>query len=102
MANMPINKLLRFFESYPKITYTKGEKILRPNEYSGHMYLVITGHIRMYKILSTGQEITFNRNDPRKQKFLLFGYLKRIADYYVEAFTDVVLHRVPKSEFEQF
>lgn len=93
---------LAFFKTYPEISYNKGDKILRPNEYFDHIYFVKSGYVRIYKVLSTGQEITLSCYNPKKQKFAIFGYTPLLADYHVEAFTNVVLHRAPKSEYEKY
>ena len=50
---MPQYKILSFFEKYPEITYARGEKILRPNEYSDHIYLIKTGYVNVYKLLKS-------------------------------------------------
>lgn len=99
---MTDNKILQFFEKYSEISYKKGEKILRPNEYFGHVYLIKSGYIRIYKVLKTGQEITFNWYNPGLQKVVLFGYTQLLAHYHVEAISDVVIQRVPKADFRKF
>lgn len=99
---MTDDKILQFFNNYPEISYKKGEKILRPNEYFGHVYLVKSGYIRIYKVLKTGQEITFNWYNPGLQKIVLFGYTQLLAHYHVEAISDVIIQRVPKADFRKF
>ena len=96
------DKILQFFEDYPEIRYKKGEKILRPNEYFGHVYLVKSGYIRIYKVLKTGQEITFNWYNPGLQKIVFFGYIQLLSQYHVEALTDVIIQRVPHGDFRKF
>ena len=69
---MSFRSLTTFLESYPAISYNKGDKILRPNEYFDHIYFVKSGYVRIYKVLSTGQEITLSWYNPKKQKFIIF------------------------------
>lgn len=103
MQNKPLNKtVLSFFKNYPEISYQKGDKILHPNEYSDHIYLLIKGYIRTYKLLKSGQEITLNNYNANKQKIFIFGYTELIKNYYIESLTDVVLRRAPKQEFQKF
>jgi CRP-like cAMP-binding protein len=99
---MPKDKIISFFEKYPEICYEKGDKILRPNEYFDHIYFAKKGYIRIYKVLKTGQEISINWFNPAKQNVLIFGYTSLLSQYYVEAFTEVVLNRAPKVDFQTY
>jgi CRP-like cAMP-binding protein len=95
-------KLFSFFDKYPEILYNRGEKILRPNEYYDQVYFLKKGLVRFFKVLKSGQEISFSSYDPVKQKNIIFGNTHLLKDYHVEAFTDVALQRAPKSLFQEF
>lgn len=99
---MHSDKINQFFEKYPAINYKKGDKILRPNEYSNHIYMVKSGYVRGYKLLKTGQEITFSWYDPSVQDVIIFGYTQLLSQYHIEAFSDVIIHRAPKQDFNNF
>src|SRR5690348_12084527 len=97
-----LEKIYTIADKYPKITYKREEKILRPNEYANNIYVVRKGLVRLYKVMPTGQEISFSRFNIKKSKVVIFGYTALLSKFYVEAVTDVVLQRVPKDEFNKF
>jgi CRP-like cAMP-binding protein len=96
------DKVVSFFSNYPALYYRKGERILRPNEYSEFRYYVEEGQVKIYKILQTGQEISYNCLNPQKQKYIIFGYTKLLKDFYIEAITDVTIRRCSQDDFYGF
>lgn len=94
--------VFEFAKNYPEIRYKKGEKILRPNEYNDHIYIIKEGNVRVYKVLPTGQEIALNVFNHRTQAFVSFGLADMLKDFYIEAIADATLVRIPRSDFVAF
>lgn len=96
------DKIHKFFSGFKKLSFKKGETILRAEEKpSGVLYLK-KGYTRLYSLSKDAQELTliiFKAAD-------VFPLMWTINDtpnaYYMEAITATELHQAPKEEFLNF
>jgi CRP-like cAMP-binding protein len=99
---MNTTKLQKFFNQFPEITYIKGEKILRPHEDTKQVYYITNGYVRIYKVLKSGQEITYNWFNPSLKTELILGITPLISEIHVDAYVDVTIRRAPVDQFRKF
>ena len=57
MASIVVDKLDRFFASYPLRSYPKGQILVFANESPGYVFYVISGRVRKYDITYRGYEV---------------------------------------------
>ncbi len=88
------NELTAFFGQYPKEQITKGELILHPDAHITHIFYLVDGYVRMYKLLANGKELTITIFKPGSFFPLFLAIDDGVNTYYFEAFTNCTLKRV--------
>lgn len=95
-------KLDNFFCQYKKVSFKKGETILRAGEEPRGVYYLNKGYARLYSISKNAQELTFIIYKPRDFFPLIWTIANQQPLYYTEAVTAVELCQAPKEEFLAF
>lgn len=102
MERRPFDKLNNFFSRYKKLSFKKGEIILRmDDEPKGVLYLK-KGYTRVYALTKNAQELTlliFKAGDFFPMTWAFNG---TYYHYYLEAMTDIELYQAPREEFLNF
>lgn len=95
-------KLNNFFSRFKKLSFKKGETILRADDKPGGVLYLKKGYTRLYSLSKDAQElilIIFKAED-------VFPLMWAINDtpnaYYMEAITDAELYQAPKEKFLTF
>ncbi|MBI2019601.1 Crp/Fnr family transcriptional regulator [Candidatus Daviesbacteria bacterium] len=102
MEKGAFQKLEDFFSKNKKISYKKGETIIRPDEPVYNIYYLSKGYTRLYSISKNAQELTFIIYKPEDFFPLIPAVNKTTASYYTEAMTPVEVYPVSKDEFMKF
>lgn len=102
MDKPTLEKLNRFFSTFKKITYKKGETILRPDEEPRGVFYLIKGYTRIYSLSKNSQELTLIIFKPEDFFPLIWAINNTPNTYYVEALTPVELWQAPREEFIEF
>lgn len=102
MEEEALDKLNNFFSGLKKLSFKKGETILRPDDEPPGVYYLLKGFTRLYSISKNAQELTlviYKAGD-------FFPLVWAINDtpnlYYLEAITPVELYRAPRDAFIKF
>lgn len=102
MEQRILEKINKFFSRFKKLSFKKGETILRADDKPGGVLYLKKGYIRLYSLSKDAQELTliiFKAED-------VFPLMWTINDtpnaYYVEAMTAAELYQVPKEKFLTF
>lgn len=102
MASVHIKTLNAFFSKFTKLTYKKGEIILRgEDEPSGVMYLE-KGFVRQYFIAESGSAFTVHIFKPGSFFPMTWVINDMQNVYYFEALTPTALWRAPKEATVEF
>ncbi|OGE28023.1 hypothetical protein A2867_04060 [Candidatus Daviesbacteria bacterium RIFCSPHIGHO2_01_FULL_40_11] len=95
-------KLNNFFSRFKKLSFKKGESILRAEDKPKGVLYLKKGYVRLYSISSNAQELTliiFKADD-------FFPMMWAINDtpntYYLDAMTDAELYQAPRKQFLNF
>lgn len=102
MEKQASEKLNNFFSGFKKISFKKGETILRPNDEPNGVFYLIEGYARLYSISKNAQELTliiFKAKDIFPLRWTLTGIPNL---YFLEAITPVKLYRAPRRDFLKF
>ncbi|MBI4058981.1 Crp/Fnr family transcriptional regulator [Candidatus Microgenomates bacterium] len=103
MSNIVPSALENFFSQFRKITYKKGETILRAGDPPAGIYLLEKGYVRLYSLSAEGKELTlliYQAGDVFPAALVLAGGGPSL--YYSEALTPVELKRADKKQFIDF
>jgi CRP/FNR family transcriptional regulator, cyclic AMP receptor protein len=99
----PIDKeLLEFFHTGSKKTYQKGEIILRAADTPQGIYLIETGHIKIYALTRQGTEQTHVFYLPGDIFPMIWAFKDAVRNVYYEAMQETVVWLVPKDKFKAF
>lgn len=95
-------KIDNFFCNFKKISFKKGETILRADEEPRGVFYLNKGYARLYSLSKNAQKLTFIIYKPGD----FFPTIWTLADksplYYTEAVTPVELCQAPREEFLKF
>ncbi len=103
MIEQPISeKLNKFFSGFKKLSFKKGELILRAGDKPPGIFYLKKGYTRLYSLSKDAQELTliiFKAGN-------LFPLMWTLNDtpnmYYLEAMTAVEIHQAPREKFLNF
>ena len=88
-----------FFSGYKKLTFKKGETIIRPEDEAYSVYYLKKGYARLYALSQNAQELTFIIYKPG-DFFPLIPAINNVTnEYYTEAMTPIEVYQVPVNEF---
>ena len=95
-------KLNNFFSRFKKLSFKKGETILRPDDKpSGVLYLK-KGYTRVYSLSRDAQELTLIIFKAENIFPLMWAINNTPNTYYLEAMTAAELYQAPREEFLNF
>lgn len=93
------SKLHQLFKQGARVTYAKGETIIRPEDTPQGVFLIESGYVKSYDITKYGEEnLLVIRKEGQMFPILWTLTDERTAVYY-QAMSDVVLHRVDKQTY---
>lgn len=102
MGKQVSEKLYDFFSGFKKLSFKKGETILRPDEETHGVFYLYEGYTRLYSISKNAQELTLIIYRPGDFFPLIPAINNSPMAYYTEAITAVKLYRTPQNEFIKF
>ena len=91
-----------FFSEFKKISYKKGETILRPTEKPSGVFFLKKGYAKLYSLSKDAQELTFIIYRPGDFFPTIWPIQGPPLRYYTEALTNVEVHLAPKEQFQKF
>lgn len=102
MGKDAFGKLENFFSKYKKVSFKKGETILRAqDEPRGVLYLK-KGYTRLYSLSKNAQELTLIIFKPEDFFPLMWAINGTPHTYYMDAMTAVEVYQTPREEFLKF
>jgi len=94
--------LKQFFDDGTRLTYAKGQIIIRPEDEPSGVFYIDSGYVKTYSINKYGSE---NLHLVRKEGELfpfIWVFTKEIRAVYYEAMVDTVLYRVARTSFLKY
>ena len=91
-----------FFRAHTRITYKKGEVIIRPEDEPGGIYLIESGFVKAYTITKYGEENLLLVRGQESVFPLIWAFTGEHRAVTYEAMEDTVLLRVSKGEYLDF
>lgn len=102
MEKSASQKLEDFFLRYKKLSYKKGETVMRPEEPAYSVYYLKKGYTRLYSLSKNAQELTLIIYRPGDFFPLIPAVNGAPTSYYTEAMTPVEVYSAPVEEFKKF
>lgn len=95
-------ELISFFQTGTKLSYKKGESIIRPGDEPRGIYYITSGFVKAYAITKYGEQnmLIVRQNDDIFP--LIWVFTGEHRDITYEAMSDTQLFRVAKSDFLAF
>lgn len=95
-------QLTGFFQTGTKLTYKKGEAIVRSGDNPRGIYFITTGFVKAYAITKYGEEniLIIRQHDDLFP--LIWAFTGEHRDITYEAMSDTILWRVARSDFLAF
>jgi len=91
-----------FFNAGTRLSYNKGQIIIRPEDEPSGVFYIDSGYVKTYSINKYGSE-NLHLFRKRGELFpLIWVFTKEHREVYYEAVTDAVLHRVARTSFLKF
>ncbi len=94
-------KLSNFFSKFKKLSFRKGETILRASEKPSGVFYLKKGYARIYSISKDAQELTFIIYKPGDFFPTIWPIQGPPLRYYTEALTNIEVYLAPKEEFQK-
>jgi CRP/FNR family transcriptional regulator len=99
----PINhQLFEYFHSGRKLEFEKGEIVLRAGDEPPGVYLIESGHIKVYSLSREGNEHTHVFYQPGDIFPVIWIFKDAIRNVYYQAIEPLTLWVVSKSDFKDF
>lgn len=95
-------QVISFFHTGTKLTYKKGEAIIRPGDEPRGIYYITSGFVKAYAITKYGEENTLIVREHDDIFPLIWAFTGQHRDITYEAMSDTTLCRVARSEFLEF
>lgn len=102
MDKKALSQLTEFFSQYKKITYRKGETIMRADDQPQGIYFLTKGYVRIYSIARDGEELTLLLLKEYDFFPVRWAITSEPVRYYYQALTPVQVYRAPKQAFLAF
>lgn len=95
--------LEKFLATYPSKKYPKGAIILHQDDEPPCAYVIKDGLVKVYDITAAGDEkpILFDQRHEFFPIAWVFHFIER-SKYFYEAYTDVVVYKIPREDITQF
>jgi CRP/FNR family cyclic AMP-dependent transcriptional regulator len=94
--------LIKLFESGTKLTYRKGEYIIRPGEAPGHVFYIQTGLIKAFNISKYGEENLLIIRKGNEIFPLIWALTGQEREIIYQAMTPSVLWRTTREDYLAF
>ncbi len=102
MDSALIDEIENFFGSYTKMTYKKGDMIIRAEDTPQGVFYLKKGNVRMFLVGETGGNLMLHIFKPHAF-FPMMWVVNDIPNtYYYEAMTSVEVWRAPKEAVREF
>lgn len=95
-------QLISFFSSGTKLSYKKGESIVRSGDEPRGIYYITEGFVKAYAITKYGEENALIVRKDKEIFPLIWAFTGLHRDITYEAMSDTSLFRVARSEFLEF
>ncbi len=102
MEQQIYEKLNKFFSGFKKLSFKKGQLILRAGDKPPGIFYLKKGYTRLYSLSKDAQELTLIIFKAGNIFPLMWTMNDAPNTYYLEAITAVELHQAPKEEFLKF
>ena len=102
MEKSAFEKLNKFFSEFKKLSFKKGETILRPDDEPRGVLYLKKGYVRLYSLAHNAQELTLIIFKPEDFFPVMWAINDTPNIYYLEAMTAVELYQAPREEFLNF
>lgn len=86
---------MAFFSQYKASSFSRGEKVLAPNDEIDHLFFLTKGTVRMYSVSSEGEEVTLHLFRPGSIFPLMLSLSNTQNTYYFEAGEAVEVIKTP-------
>lgn len=96
------NELLDLFHHGRRLTYDKGEIILRAGDTPQGIYLIESGHVKIYALSKQGDEHTHMFYHPGNMFPMLWAFKDAVRNVYYQALMPTTLWLVPREELMEF
>lgn len=101
--NSGFRKLDEFFSQFKKVTFKKGETILRAGEEPHGVLFLKKGYVKLYSVSEDAQELSLIIFKPEDFFPLIWTITGTTPNkYYLEAMGHVELQQAPRDEFVKF
>ena len=97
-----LEKLVKFFEKYKLVSYSKGKTIIKPGDRLNYIGFIKEGFVRMYLRTDEGKEITLHFFKPIFWMTQILAMTGEVNKYYFEALTPVKMYTAPIKETMDF
>lgn len=95
-------KLNKFFSDFKKLSFKKGQLILRAGDKPPGIFYLKKGYTKLYSLSKDAQELTLIIFKAGNIFPLMWTLNETPNTYYLEAITPVDLYQAPKEEFLKF
>lgn len=102
MKTQASEKLNNFFSKFKKLSFKKGETILRPEDNPTGIFYLKKGYTRLYSLSNDAQELTLIIFKTEDVFPLMWSINNTPNTYYVEAITNTELYQAPRGAFLKF
>lgn len=102
MEKQASDRLNNFFSGLKKLSFKKGETILRADEEPRGVLYLKKGYVRLYSLASDAQELTLIIFKAEDFFPMLWAVNNTPNIYYLEAMTSVELYQAPREEFQKY
>jgi len=94
--------LLSLFTKGSKLTYQKGEYIIRPGESPSHVFYIKSGLVKAFSISKYGEENLLVIRKPQELFPLISALTGEERDIIYQTMNTTTVYRVDKNDFRQF
>lgn len=98
----PFSQLEDFFSRFKKLSYKKGETIMRPEDEPHGVFYLKKGYARLYSLSKNAQELTFIIYKPQDFFPTIWPVNGPPVLYYTEAMTPLETFVAPREDFLKF
>ncbi len=95
-------KIDKFFSQFFKVSFSKGEIILRPDGKIKNIFLLKKGSVRMYVVSDDGQEVTLHIFRPGAYFPIMLSLSDQYDKHYFEAIDEVEAIKAPVEKVIEF
>lgn len=96
------NKIQKFFQSFSKHKYLKGQIIISGDENPEGIFYLSKGYVRMYSVFENGDELTFNIFKPDTFFPMVWVFTQTKNIYFFQAMTNIEVYKAPQAEVLKF